>query len=241
VGPLLLNHTVAAAAAGSFHVVCALACWLLGPSWWQPGWQHTTAYHAVIVPSLDYWRVGLQLPFRRPDHIMWHMAKRAPLYQASSMQQAVEGHSCDVVCHAQPHPPPPSSALLCTALLCYAPLCSTGKAAKKNQKRAAKRKDELGSQWEASSANGSTTDASGMPPLEDFLGPSASQVSLGSGWNNAAAAAGEGSVASGSVATGRFITGGWGLYRDASGQAVPFVVSSTQEEVYTQAQRVCFS
>lgn len=81
-----------------------------------------------------------------------------------------------------------SSKLPATFLGCRAVLAAA-KASKKNQKRTAKRREEAGSQWDTSSANGSTTDTSGMPPLEEVLGPGAVEA--------------EGSVASG----GRFITG----------------------------------
>lgn len=74
-------------------------------------------------------------------------------------------------------------------------LCGFGtaaKSAKKNKKRAAKRRDEGGSQWDASSINGST----GLPPLEEV----ASQASFGGETSGAAGDAG--SVAS----AGRYIT-----------------------------------
>jgi hypothetical protein len=73
------------------------------------------------------------------------------------------------------------------------PSCTTGKAAKKNQKKRAKRKDDHEGQegWEASSANGSTAT------------PHAAADGL-QGWDSAA---GDGAGAEGSSAGGgRFIT-----------------------------------
>jgi catalase (peroxidase I) len=74
-------------------------------------------------------------------------------------------------------------------------LHGAGKAAKKNQKRAARRKEEGGPGWDASSANGSVSGTT--TGLEEVQ----SQASLG--WDNNNAAAGDtASVASGA----RFIT-----------------------------------